>query len=106
MIHDFVNFTRYALQALRIVSGVIFILLLILLLCAILLARAEGLSFGYTLYFTAVTALTVGYGDITPTTAIGRIVSVVVGVVGVICVGIVVAVATRALERVVADKMD
>ncbi len=45
-------------------------------------------SFGQTLYFCAITALTIGYGDVLPTTTLGRIDSVLLGAVGLLMTGI------------------
>ena len=91
-------------ELLHFVRGVLGGLLLVLALCALVPMAAEDLALGDALYLTAITGLTVGYGDIAPTTTVGRIVSVVIGFVGVIYVGIVVAVATRALAQAVAEK--
>ncbi|WP_027797923.1 potassium channel family protein [Paraburkholderia acidipaludis] len=44
---------------------------------------------GETLYFCAVTALTIGYGDIVPTTAAGRIIAVLLGMLGVLTTGVI-----------------
>lgn len=104
MIRDFLNFLRHVSELLHFVSGVLGGLLLVLALCALVLMAAEDLALGEALYLTAITGLTVGYGDIAPTTTVGRIVSVLIGFVGVIYVGIVVAVATRALAQAVAEK--
>ena len=52
-------------------------------------------------YFAFITGLSIGYGDITPDTALGRLISVLIGLVGMLFVGITVAIATRALADVV-----
>ena len=46
-----------------------------LLLCAILMTSIEGWTFSNSLWYSSVTSLTVGYGDIFPTTTAGRIVA-------------------------------
>ena len=99
MIRDFWHFVHHVVELLHFVRGALFGLLLVLLLCSVLLVLAEGMAIGEALYLTAITALTIGYGDITPTTAVGQIVCVVIGFVGVIWVGINVAVANRALAQ-------
>jgi len=48
----------------------------------------------------------VGYGDIVPTTALGRIISVVIAMLGIVYVGIIVAIATRALTLAVHQQYD
>ena len=104
LIKDFLRFLRHVFDLLHFVRGVLLGQLLILILCSALLAIAEDAAFGETLYLSAITALTVGYGDVTPTTTVGRIVCVVIGLVGVVFVGLVVAVATRALDQGAEEK--
>jgi voltage-gated potassium channel len=101
---DFFLFARHFLNILRHVRGVMVVLLAILIACAALTAWVEDLSFGDALYFTLITGLTVGYGDITPVTAVGRVISVVCGLIGVIYAGIVVAVSVRAVRDIVEEK--
>lgn len=50
-----------------------------LLLAAGLFAALEGKSFSEGLWWATVTALTVGYGDLTPVTTAGRIMGIVFG---------------------------
>ncbi|WBX95218.1 potassium channel family protein [Pseudoxanthomonas mexicana] len=59
---------------------------------------AASQDFFTTLYFSAITALTVGYGDISPGTAIGRVLAVALGLLGIVLTGVVVAAALRAIE--------
>lgn len=87
-------FRRYASYIQEIIYG----LLLILFLGAILIWRYENIDFGDAIYFTCITGLTIGYGDITPETTIGKIVSVGIGLIGMLAVGLSVAIATRALN--------
>lgn len=47
------------------------------------------LSYPDALYWSIITATSIGYGDITPTTATGRIIAAILGLMGVITVGIV-----------------
>jgi voltage-gated potassium channel len=95
---EFLVFCRYFFQLLYFVRGVTLTLVLVLCCCAVAMSYADGIRLGDALYFTFITGLTIGYGDITPTTISGRVLSVVTGVIGVIFVGIIVAVATRALS--------
>ena len=81
-------------------------LLLLLLIGAGVIAIAEDMRFGEALYLTAITGLTVGYGDIAPTTVTGRISSVLIGLIGLIYFGVIVAVANAAMRHVVDDKRE
>lgn len=101
MIRDVAYLLRHMIEILRLVRGVVAALLAALAVGALVLMVSEGLSLGEALYLTAVTALTVGYGDLAPTTAIGRLVCVIIGLVGVVMVGIIVAVANRTLAQAV-----
>jgi len=95
---EFLRFCRHFLRLLHYVRGVMLILIAALFICALLFVQVEGKDFGEALYFTLITGLTIGYGDIAPVTAAGRVLSIVAGVIGVIYVGLVVAIATRALR--------
>lgn len=50
-----------------------------LLLGATVFAWAEGKTFADGLWWATVTALTIGYGDLTPATPIGRVAGVIFG---------------------------
>jgi len=101
---EFLSFCRHLRQLLQFVWAVLGILALILLACAVGIAMVEDLRLGEAIYFTLITGLTVGFGDITPATGIGRVLSVVAGFIGVIVIGLVVAVANRALAMAAEDK--
>ena len=55
-------------------------------------------SLGQTIYFCAVTALTIGYGDVVPTTTLGRIVAISLGLQGVLITGVVTGSAVYAIQ--------
>lgn len=104
MIQDFWRFLRHCAEVIHFIRGVLVMLLLLLVICTLIFVFAEGLSLGAAAYLTLITALTIGYGDVTPVTGVGQAASVVAGLVGVVFVGIVVAVANRALAQGVEEK--
>jgi voltage-gated potassium channel len=70
---------------------------------AVIITATEKVSFGKAVYFSFITGLTVGYGDIVPGTAIGRVISVLLGLTGILFTGVVVAVAVEAVRRAVEE---
>lgn len=86
------------------VRGVLLALLLLMLTFAFITAQVDNISLTDALYLVFITALTVGFGDITPSSGATRIICVLAGFVGVIFVGLVVAVSIRALELAVEEK--
>lgn len=68
------------------------------LICAggLLLARLLQLPWGDGLYLAWITALTVGYGDITPKTAAARLLCVALALIGVIFTAIITSLALNA----------
>ena len=62
-----------------------------------LFSIVEDLDLGSAMYFAFITGLTIGYGEITPHSPMGRVVAVLIGVVGMVFIGLVVGIATRSL---------
>jgi voltage-gated potassium channel len=94
------HFIRYAFYLRRVLVG----LLALLFLGGFIISRVENLGLGEGIYFAFITGLSIGYGDISPTTAGGRVASVLIGLIGMVFVGLTVAVATRALADSVREK--
>jgi hypothetical protein len=81
------------------------ILLLLFLVLSGLMIWFESGSHGFwnMLYLSAITALTVGYGDYAPQSVGGRIASVGLALDGIVFVGIIVAAATNAMGQAAPD---
>jgi voltage-gated potassium channel len=54
---------------------------------------------GETMYFCAITALTIGYGDVVPTSTFGRIDAILLGLTGMVFTGLIVAAAVRGVQE-------
>lgn len=68
-------------------------LVTVLIVLGQIAGRAEGWTVLNTVYWTFITATTVGYGDMPPTQRRSRILSVVIAIVGLMLTGILVAIA-------------
>jgi hypothetical protein len=66
--------------------------------CGLLAGRIEGWSLTDALYFTCVTGLTIGYGDLTPHVFSSRILAILIGFSGIVLTGLVAAVSVQALR--------
>jgi len=79
---------------------IIWITLITLFIGAVGIHFAEGISFGNALWWSFVTISTVGYGDISPQTTIGRIIAGIVMLTGIGFLGMLTAtIATFFLKR-------
>ncbi len=95
----FSTFLRYFVRNAFYVRHVLLGLLVLIVLGGVTVSQVEGIELGNAIYFAFITGLSIGYGDISPETAAGRVVSVLIGLVGMLFVGITVAIATRALAE-------
>jgi hypothetical protein len=62
------------------------------------IGRIEGWGFGEALYFTFVTGLTIGYGDVTPKHLLGRLLALIIGFAGIVLTGLIAAISVQALR--------
>jgi hypothetical protein len=70
---------------------------------AVVIAGVEQMPIEEAVYFALITGFTIGYGIIVPMTTVGRIVSVVLGFIGILYTGLVVALAVHAVEEAWAE---
>ena len=98
------EFRRFSREFGRVVSdvrSVLFSLILLIVLGGVVLFVVEELTFWEGQYLAFVTSLTIGYGDLSPSAPVGRVVCIVLGVVGMVWMGLVVGLASVALRRTV-----
>jgi voltage-gated potassium channel len=100
------RFTYYFFHALWKIQGIIYGLIAWLIVNAAAITHFEKMPFADALYFTFVTGLTIGYGDIAPLTLAGRVVAILTGLVGILITGLIVAVAVYALRETMAPPTD
>ena len=63
-----------------------------------LIGRLEDWPLGDAAYFTFVTGLTIGYGDLVPTDFLGRLLAILIAFSGILLTGLVAAVGVQALN--------
>ena len=74
------------------------------LLLGMMVGYLEGWSMGDATYFTFVTGLTIGYGDLVPVRLGARLIAVAIGFSGILLTGLVAAVGVRALQLATGDQ--
>jgi voltage-gated potassium channel len=100
------SFNRHFFHALSRIQGIVYGLLALLVVDAVAIAYFEKIPFTDALYFTFITGLTIGYGDITPVTLAGRVVAILTGILGILITGLIVAVSVHALKATMAALKD
>ncbi len=69
------------------------------LLLGLLVGLIEGWEISEGAYFSFVTGLTIGYGDLVPKHLSTRLIAVLIGFLGILVTGLVAAVGVRALQE-------
>ncbi len=92
-------FLRYFLSLLASAGLILLSLLVVFVLLDMIMYRWECYTFWQATYLSAITSLTIGYGDITPHTWEGRLAAIGLGFVGIVLTGVVVAASIKALEK-------
>jgi hypothetical protein len=96
-VRHFVTFSAYA--------GEVLVILNLLIACGgIAIWMVEDIELEPAIYFAFITGLTVGYGDIHPETTLGHVISVLIGFIGTVFVGLIVAIASRALKETLKER--
>ena len=95
----FTNFTDHFFRAVWHVKSVILALIALIMAGAVAMSLIEKMPFADTLYFAFVTGLTIGYGDIVMKTPGGRLIALLIGLVGILFTGLMVAVLVYAVRE-------
>jgi hypothetical protein len=95
----FTRFMYHFFNAIWRVKAVILALIALVVSGAAVLAYLEEFTFADTLYFAFVTGLTIGYGDIVMLTPAGRFMSLLIGMVGILFTGLMVAILVYAVRE-------
>lgn len=96
LVEEFFSVFGRVLWRTKSIYGVLFILIC---LGGFIVGRVENMAWGDGFYFAMVTGLTIGYGDITPVTIIGRLIALSLGFIGIVLTGMMVATAVFSLQK-------
>jgi ion channel len=91
-------------HAIRLAWPVLSIILAIQIALGLLIGFVEGWSVGDAIYFTFVTGLSIGYGDIVPRQALGRALAVGIGICGLFLTGLTAGIAVYAMRTALAER--
>jgi len=91
------HFVAGLLTGLRVVWPILSVLLGLIIALGLVVGVIEGWSVHESIYFAFVSGLTIGYGDLAPKSLLTRVLSIVIGVCGVLVTALVAAIAVRAL---------
>ncbi len=78
-------------------SSVLIVFSVVIAICGLIIARLDRLPIGHAIYLAFMAALTVGFGDVAPKSAGARAVTVFLAFIGIVLIGILVAVSVHAL---------
>jgi hypothetical protein len=95
----FTSLARHFFSAIWHVKAVILMLIALIVAGAAAVSLFEKMPFGDALYFAFVTGLTIGYGDIVVKTPFGRLMAILIGFVGILFTGLMVAVLVYAVRE-------
>lgn len=96
---EFVLFINHFALYFWLCRGILVALALVLLSGVVAISFCENFTVFNAIYFVSITALTIGYGDFVPVTVLGKIVSIAVGIVGMISMGLLIAISSLALRN-------
>lgn len=90
-------------SGLRVVWPVLSILFALMVAAGLVVGVLERWSVQDALYFTFVSGLTIGYGDVVPKRLLARVLAIAIGACGVLVTALVAAVAVKALGNAMGD---
>ena len=92
-------FTNHFLRAIWHVRAIMLALIALVAVGAAAVTHVEKIPFADALYFAFVTGLTIGYGDIVMHTPVGRLIALLIGFIGILFTGLIVAVLVHAVRE-------
>ena len=91
-------------HAIHVTWPVLSAILAIQVALGLLIGFVEGWSVGDAVYFTFVTGLTIGYGDIVPQQPLARVLAIGIGICGLFLTGLTTGIAVYAMRTALTDR--
>ena len=92
------------LGGLQVVWPILSALLAMMVVLGLVVGILEGWSVQESIYFSFVTGLTIGYGDLAPKTLLTRTLAILIGACGILLTALIAAVAVKALTPARGDQ--
>lgn len=92
------RFLRACWLEVRVIWPVLSALVCMQLALGLLVGVLEDWSLGESAYFSFITGLTVGYGDLVPLRFLTRLAAILIGFIGIVTTGLVAAIGVQALQ--------
>ena len=99
-----ITFFHYVYRIIKFIWPIFSSLLVMIMVLGLIIGFREGWTIGDSLYFSFITGFTIGYGDITPTYPLTKLLSVILAGVGFLFTGILVGIAVEALRYTITGK--
>jgi hypothetical protein len=91
------SFLAHFWGALRVVWPILSALLVVMVGLGVAVGRIEDWPLRDSLYFTFVSGLTIGYGDLVPKTLLARVLAIAIGITGILLTSLIAAIGVQAL---------
>jgi hypothetical protein len=91
-------------HAIHVTWPVLSAIIAIQLALGLLASFVEGWSVGDAVYFTFITGLTIGYGDLVPRQTLTRVLAIGIGYFGLFVTGVIAAIAVHAMRSALTDR--
>lgn len=97
-------FLRHVLGLIDFIWPVFLMLISVIALLGLITGIREGWNIVDSLYYAFITAFTIGYGDLSPTYPLTKIIAIVIGVFGFLFTGVLVAIAVESVRYTLQGK--
>ncbi|WP_370980870.1 potassium channel family protein [Agaribacterium sp. ZY112] len=94
-----ISFLKMLYIFLSLLSPILIFLSVLILILAFIAGRREGWNFLNTIYWAAITATTVGYGDMRPLKKLSRMIAIAIAILGLMFTGVLVAATVSAATQ-------